>query len=78
MIGEAKMQIEGYGTKISSMTTKLQRVKDRFGDFDIPEIVRKLQKDQDTFTKLVVSCETDIDGVNSIIEHLDNYTHEFN
>jgi hypothetical protein len=78
MIGEAKTQIEGYGTKISSMTTKLQRVKDRFGDFDIPEIVRKLQKDQDTFTKHVASCERDIDGVNSIIEHLDNYTHEFN
>ena len=60
------------------MTTKLQRVKDRFGDFDIPEIVRKLQKDQDTFSRLVASCEADIDGINSIIEHLDNYTHEFN
>lgn len=60
------------------MTTKLQKVKDRFGDFDIPEIVRKLQKDQDTFSRLVTSCETDIDGINSIIEHLDNYTQEFN
>ena len=58
------------------MTTKLQRLKDRLGDFDIPEIVRKLQKDQDNFTKLVASCATDIDGINSIIEHLDNYTHE--
>jgi len=42
MIGAAKKEVEGYGTKIASMTTKLQRVKDRFGDFDIPEIVRKL------------------------------------
>ena len=76
MIGEAKKEVEGYGTKIASMITKLQRVKDRFGDFDIPEIFRKLQKDQDTFTRLVASCESDIDGINSIIEHLDNYTHE--
>lgn len=76
MIGEAKKEVEGYGTKIVSMITKLQRVKDRFGDFDIPEIIRKLQKDQDTFTRLVASCESDIDGINSIIEHLDNYTHE--
>jgi DNA repair ATPase RecN len=76
MIGEAKKEVEGYGSKIASMTTKLQRVKDRLGDFDIPEIVRKLQKDQDTFTRLVTSCETDIDGINSIIEHLDNYNQD--
>jgi hypothetical protein len=42
MIGAAKKEVEGYGTKLASMITKLQRVKDRFGDFDIPEIVRKL------------------------------------
>jgi DNA repair ATPase RecN len=76
MIGEAKKEVEGYGSKIASMTTKLQRVKDRLGDFDIPEIVRKLQKDQDTFTRLVTSCETDIDGINTIIEHLDNYNQD--
>ena len=73
----AKKEIEEYGSKISSMTTKLQRVKDRLGDFDIPELVRKLQKDQDTFSKLVASSETDIGGIISIIEHLDNYTQEF-
>ena len=76
MIGEAKKEVEGYASKIASMTTKLQRLKDRLGDFDIPEIVRKLQKDQDTFTRLVTSCETDIDGINSIIEHLDNYNQD--
>ena len=76
VLREAQREIEGQAVRIKALGTKIQKLRNKLGDFEIPETTRKLQREFDSLNRFIAQVEKDMAGIFQIIGQLDEYNNE--